>query len=127
MIGLSSYLVLAALMFSIGLFGVLTRRNAVGILLGIELMLNAVNINLVAFARFHGDLLGLVFTLFTLSITVAEVAVGLAIRTSRSRSSSSRYPSPRSCCWPSSGRCAGPVARPGWCRSRRSRSRSPPR
>ncbi|PYN88373.1 MAG: NADH-quinone oxidoreductase subunit NuoK [Candidatus Rokuibacteriota bacterium] len=79
MIGLSSYLVLAALMFSIGLFGVLTRRNAVGILLGIELMLNAVNINLVAFARFHGDLLGLVFTLFTLSITVAEVAVGLAI------------------------------------------------
>ena len=79
MIGLSSYLVLAALVFSIGLFGVLTRRNAVGILLGIELMLNAVNINLVAFARFHGDLLGLVFTLFTLSITVAEVAVGLAI------------------------------------------------
>ena len=79
MIGLSAYLVLAALMFSIGLFGVLTRRNAVGILLGIELMLNAVNINLVAFARFHGDLLGLVFTLFTLSITVAEVAVGLAI------------------------------------------------
>src|SRR4029453_2764452 len=79
MIGLSSYLVLAALVFSIGLFGVLTRRNAVGILLGIELMLNAVNINLVAFARFHGDLVGLIFTLFTISITVAEVAVGLAI------------------------------------------------
>jgi len=79
MIGLSSYLVLAALVFSIGLFGVLTRRNAVGILLGIELMLNAVNINLVAFARFHGDLAGVIFTLFTISITVAEVAVGLAI------------------------------------------------
>ena len=79
MIGLSSYLVLAALVFSIGLFGVLTRRNAIGILLGIELMLNAVNINLVAFARFHGDLMGLIFTLFTISITVAEVAVGLAI------------------------------------------------
>jgi NADH-quinone oxidoreductase subunit K len=79
MIGLSSYLVLAALVFSIGLFGVLTRRNAVGILLGIELMLNAVNINLVAFARFNGDLTGLIFTLFTISITVAEVAVGLAI------------------------------------------------
>jgi NADH-quinone oxidoreductase subunit K len=79
MIGLSSYLVLAALVFSIGLFGVLTRRNAVGILLGIELMLNAVNINLVAFARFHGDLVGVIFTLFTISITVAEVAVGLAI------------------------------------------------
>ena len=79
MIGLSSYLVLAALVFSIGLFGVLTRRNAVGILLGIELMLNTVNINLVAFARYNGDLTGLIFTLFTISITVAEVAVGLAI------------------------------------------------
>jgi NADH-quinone oxidoreductase subunit K len=76
---LNEYLVLAALVFAIGLFGVLTRRNAVGILLGIELMLNAVNINLVAFARYNGDLVGLVFTLFTISITVAEVAVGLAI------------------------------------------------
>ena len=76
---LNAYLTLAALVFAIGLFGVLTRRNAIGILLGIELMFNAVNINLVAFARFHGDLLGLVFTLFTIAITVAEVAVGLAI------------------------------------------------
>ena len=76
---LAAYLVLAALVFVIGLFGVLTRRNAVGILLGIELMLNAVNINLVAFARFRADLAGLVFTLFTIAITVAEVAVGLAI------------------------------------------------
>jgi NADH-quinone oxidoreductase subunit K len=76
---LPSYLVLAALVFSIGLFGVLTRRNAIGILLGIELMLNAVNINLVAFARFHADVGGLVFALFTISITVVEVAVGLAI------------------------------------------------
>ena len=76
---LSAYLVLAALVFAIGLFGVLTRRNAVGILLGIELMLNAVNINLVAFSRFRADLGGLIFTLFTIAITVAEVAVGLAI------------------------------------------------
>ena len=76
---LAAYLVLAALVFVIGLFGVLTRRNAVGILLGIELMLNAVNINLVAFARFRADLAGLVCTLFTIAITVAEVAVGLAI------------------------------------------------
>ena len=76
---LTAYLTLAALVFAIGLFGVLTRRNAIGILLGIELMLNAVNINLVAFARFHGDLRGLVFMLFTIAITVAEVAVGLAI------------------------------------------------
>jgi NADH-quinone oxidoreductase subunit K len=76
---LVAYLTLAALVFAVGLFGVLTRRNAVGILLGIELMLNAVNINLVAFARFRADLAGLIFTLFTIAITVAEVAVGLAI------------------------------------------------
>jgi len=76
---LAAYLALAALVFAIGLFGVLTRRNAVGILLGIELMLNAVNINLVAFARFSGEVTGIVFTLFTIAITVAEVAVGLAI------------------------------------------------
>jgi NADH-quinone oxidoreductase subunit K len=76
---LQAYLVLAALVFAIGLFGVLTRRNAIGILLGIELMLNAVNVNLVAFARFRADVGGLVFTMFTIAITVAEVAVGLAI------------------------------------------------
>jgi NADH-quinone oxidoreductase subunit K len=78
-VSLGAYLTLAAAVFAIGLFGVLTRRNAVGILLGIELMLNAVNINLVAFARFRADLAGMIFTLFTISITVAEVAVGLAI------------------------------------------------
>jgi NADH-quinone oxidoreductase subunit K len=77
--GLWSYLVVAALVFVVGLFGVLTRRNAVGILLGIELMLNAVNINLVAFARWHGDVTGLLFAVFLIAITVAEVAVGLAI------------------------------------------------
>lgn len=76
---LKGYLILAALVFAIGLFGVLTRRNAVGILLGIELMLNAVNINLVAFARHGADLAGWVFAVFTIAITVAEVAVGLAI------------------------------------------------
>jgi NADH-quinone oxidoreductase subunit K len=76
---LGAYLTLAALVFAIGLFGVLTRRNAVGILLGIELMLNAVNINLVAFSRFRADVGGVVFTMFTIAITVAEVAVGLAI------------------------------------------------
>ncbi len=76
---LRAYLLLAAVVFALGLFGVLTRRNAVGILLGIELMLNAVNINLVAFSRFHGNIAGMLFTLFTIAITVAEVAVGLAI------------------------------------------------
>ncbi|HET7342694.1 MAG TPA: NADH-quinone oxidoreductase subunit NuoK, partial [Methylomirabilota bacterium] len=75
----TAYLALAAAVFAIGLFGVLTRRNAIGILLGIELMLNAVNINLVAFARFQADLAGMIFALFTIAITVAEVAVGLAI------------------------------------------------
>jgi NADH-quinone oxidoreductase subunit K len=76
---LQAYLALAAVLFAVGLFGVFTRRNTVGILLGIELMLNAVNINLVAFARFNGDPAGLIFTVFTICITVAEVAVGLAL------------------------------------------------
>ena len=77
--GLQPYLLLSATVFSIGLFGVMTRRNTIGILLGIELMLNAVNINLVAFARFNADPAGFIFTVFTISITVAEVALGLAL------------------------------------------------
>ena len=77
--GLNAYLTLAAVVFCIGLFGVMTRRNAIGLLLGIELMLNAVNINLVAFARFNGNVAGMVFTVFTICITVAEAALGLAI------------------------------------------------
>lgn len=77
--GLQAYLILAAVIFCIGLFGVMTRRNTVGILLGIELMLNAVNINLVAFSRFHGEVTGMVFTVFAICITVAEVALGLAL------------------------------------------------
>ena len=77
--GLQAYLTLAAALFAIGLFGVVTRRNTIGILLGIELMLNAVNINLVAFARFNADPEGFIFTVFTISITVAEVALGLAL------------------------------------------------
>jgi NADH-quinone oxidoreductase subunit K len=77
--GLGAYLTLAAVLFSIGFFGVVTRRNTIGILLGIELMLNAVNINLVAFSRFNGSVAGMVFTVFTICITVAEVALGLAI------------------------------------------------
>jgi NADH-quinone oxidoreductase subunit K len=77
--GLQAYLTLAATVFCIGLFGVLTRRNTIGILLGIELMLNAVNINLVAFARFSGSATGLIFTIFTICITVSEAAIGLAL------------------------------------------------
>lgn len=77
--GLQAYLMLSAVVFCIGLFGVITRRNAIGLLLGIELMLNAVNINLVAFSRFSGSISGMVFTVFTICITVAEAALGLAI------------------------------------------------
>jgi NADH-quinone oxidoreductase subunit K len=78
-VGLAPYLTLAAVLFAIGLFGVITRRNTVGILLGVELMLNAVNINLVAFGRFHADVTGMIFTIFAICITVAEVALGLAL------------------------------------------------
>jgi NADH-quinone oxidoreductase subunit K len=76
---LSAYLALSAVVFCIGLFGVITRRNTVAILLGVELMLNAVNINFVAFSRFHGSALGMMFTLFAICITVAEVALGLSL------------------------------------------------
>ena len=80
-IGLGHYLSLAAILFGIGLFGVLTRRNAIGILMSIELMFNAVNINLVAFNRFitPADFTGQVFAIFTIVIAAAEVTVGLAI------------------------------------------------
>jgi len=81
MIPLSWYLILAAGLFSIGLFGVLVRRNAVAILLGVELMLNAVNINLVSFWR-YGDVLkmtGQVFAIIVFAVAAAEVAVGLAL------------------------------------------------
>jgi NADH-quinone oxidoreductase subunit K len=77
--GLQAYLILAAIVFCIGLFGVITRRNTIGILLGIELMLNAVNINLVAFSHFNANATGMVFTLFTICITVSEAAIGLAL------------------------------------------------
>jgi len=73
------FLLLAALLFAIGVFGLLTRRNAIGILLSVELMANAVNINLVAFSRLHGGPTGQVFALFAIALTVAEVAIGLAL------------------------------------------------
>ena len=76
---LEAYLLLAAALFSLGVFGVLSRRNAVGLLASVELMINAANINLVAFARFRGEATGQLFALFSTAITVAEVAVGLAL------------------------------------------------
>jgi len=81
MIPLSWYLIVAAALFCIGLFGVLARRNAVAILMGIELMLNAVNINLVAFWRYVRPeaMTGQVFALMVFIVAAAEAAVGLAL------------------------------------------------
>jgi NADH:ubiquinone oxidoreductase subunit K len=80
-IPLSWYLILSAALFSVGLFGVLTRKNAVAILLGIELMLNAVNINLVSFWRYGNvvSMVGQVFAIVVFAVAAAEVAVGLAL------------------------------------------------
>ncbi len=81
MISLSWYLIFAAALFSLGLYGVLSRKNAIAILMGVELMLNAVNINLVAFWR-YGNLAmitGQVFAVIVFAVAAAEVAVGLAL------------------------------------------------
>ena len=80
-VGLEHYLVLSAVLFCIGLYGVLTKRNAVIILMCIELMLNAVNISLVAFSGYIVPLMltGQVFSIFVMVVAAAEVAVGLAI------------------------------------------------
>jgi NADH-quinone oxidoreductase subunit K len=80
-IPLSWYLVVAGVLFCIGIYGVLARRNAVGILMGVELMLNAVNINLVAFWRYlnPADVAGQAFALFVLVVAAAEAVVGLAL------------------------------------------------
>jgi NADH-quinone oxidoreductase subunit K len=74
-------LVIAALLFAIGVYGVLARRNAVTVLMGVELMLNAVNLLLVAFDAWHGDVLhsGQVLTLYVITIAAAEIGLGLAI------------------------------------------------
>ncbi len=81
MIPLSWYLILAAALFCIGLYGVFARRNAVAILMAVELMLNAVNINLVAFWRYitPDRSVGMVWMIFVLTVAAAEAAVGLAL------------------------------------------------
>jgi NADH-quinone oxidoreductase subunit K len=81
MIPLYWWLVVAAALFCIGLYGVLSRKNAIGVLMGIELMLNAVNVNLVAFWRYITPqaLTGQVFAIFVITVAAAEAAVGLAI------------------------------------------------
>ncbi len=80
MIGIEHYLIVAATIFVIGVFGIfLNRKNVIIILMSIELMLVAVNINLVAFSVFLSDLVGQVFALFVLTVAAAEAAIGLAI------------------------------------------------
>ncbi|MBN1136804.1 MAG: NADH-quinone oxidoreductase subunit NuoK [Anaerolineae bacterium] len=80
---LSWYLIVAAALFCIGLYGVLSRRNAIGILMGMELMLNAVNVNLIAFWRYieavRATMAGQVFAIIVITVAAAEAAVGLAL------------------------------------------------
>jgi NADH:ubiquinone oxidoreductase subunit K len=76
---LNQFLLLGAVLFSIGVYGVLARRNGVMVLMSIELILNSVNINLVAFGAYHGTPAGQVFALFIIAVAAAEVGVGLAI------------------------------------------------
>ena len=78
-VGLNHYLVLGALLFSIGLFGVLLRRNLLIIYMSLELMLNSANLVLVAFSRFNANLDGQVLVFFIITVAAAEVAVGLAL------------------------------------------------
>ena len=79
-IGLGHYLTVAAILFTLGIFGIfLNRKNVIIILMSVELMLLAVNINLVAFSMSLGDLVGQVFAMFVLTVAAAEAAIGLAI------------------------------------------------
>ena len=80
MIGLTHYLVVAAVLFGLGVFGIVAnRKNLILILMAIELILLAVNINLVAFSSYLGDLVGQVFAMFVLTVAAGEAAIGLAI------------------------------------------------
>ena len=79
---LQGYLVISALLFSLGLAGALTRRNAIIVLIGIELMLNAANLNFIAFWRYSADpeaLTGIMFAIFSIGVAAAEAAIGLAL------------------------------------------------
>jgi len=78
-VGLEHFLILSAVLFAIGLYGVLAKRNAVVILMSIEIMLNAVNIAMVAFSRYSHAITGQVFVIFIMVVAAAEVAVGLAL------------------------------------------------
>ncbi|RZJ35597.1 MAG: NADH-quinone oxidoreductase subunit NuoK [Flavobacterium sp.] len=88
-IGIQNYIFLSALLFCIGVFGVLYRRNAIIMFMSIEIMLNAVNLLFVAFSTYHQDAQGQVFVFFSMAVAAAEVAVGLAILVSIFRNLSS--------------------------------------
>ena len=79
MLTVNHYLVLSAILFTIGLTGVLTRRNVIVVMMSIELMLNAVNLTFIAFARYIGDMSGHVFVFMVMAVAAAEAAVGLAV------------------------------------------------
>lgn len=81
MIGLNHYMILATILFGIGMYGVLFKRNAIAVLMSVELMLNSVNINLIALGRFTNPeaVLGQTFAIFVIVVAAAEVAVGLAL------------------------------------------------
>ncbi|WP_135829111.1 NADH-quinone oxidoreductase subunit NuoK [Halorussus halobius] len=79
MVPIEYYLLLSAAVFCIGVFGILTRRNALLFLMSVELLLNSAAVNLVAFSRFHGNLTGQTFSLFVLGLAAAEVAIGIGI------------------------------------------------
>lgn len=76
---IEAYLALSVLVFCIGLFGILTRRNALMFLISVELMVNAANINFVAFSYYYGDVTGQTFALFVMALAAAEVAIGIGI------------------------------------------------
>ncbi|AIG30948.1 NADH-quinone oxidoreductase subunit NuoK [Flavobacterium psychrophilum] len=88
-IGIENYIYLCVVLFCIGIFGVLYRRNAIIMFMSIEIMLNAVNLLFVAFSTFHQDAQGQVFVFFSMAVAAAEVAVGLAILVSIYRNLSS--------------------------------------
>lgn len=79
MIGIEAYLLLSAVLFTIGVTGVLVRRNAIVIFMSVELMLNAVNLTLIAFSKVNGDLNGQVLAFFVMVVAAAEVVVGLGL------------------------------------------------
>lgn len=77
--GLNHFLLIGALLFSFGLFAIMTRRNAIVVLMGVELILNAANLNLVAFSKYNGGMEGIMFSLFVIVLAAAEAAIALAI------------------------------------------------